>query len=140
MPFILLAFTAILFFSYGVYKSSSERNVKQYFSNLSADRISQIGIFAFGEYVEVCDVREQTEILNHLSKMEVTLGGSHSDTQADGGIIMSIQLFYKNGSIETITLPAFTYTTILGNKDFYIWMDGEDILQPFEKHFSYDWS
>ena len=91
--------------------------------------------------MELCTVEEQREILNHLAKIEATLGGQGSDTQADGAVILDIKLFYEDGRTELVTLPAFTYPTLLGDRDFYLSIDGEKpvgqvkLWEPFVKYF-----
>lgn len=139
---ILLVCAAVGFCLVGsLFKSASERNVERYLSTLSIDGLTKIGIYGLGEHVELCTVEEQREILNHLAKIEATLGGQGSDTQADGAVILDIKLFYEDGRTELVTLPAFTYPTLLGDRDFYLSIDGEKpvgqvkLWEPFVKYF-----
>lgn len=139
---VLLIFAATgLFLAGSLFRSVSERSVEHYLSNLSADGLTKISIYGLGESVELYTAEEQEEILNHLDKFQATLGGDDSDTQAAGGIIFDIKLFYADGREELVTLPAFRYPTLLGDRDFYLSIDGEKVegakklYVPFRKYF-----
>lgn len=126
----------------GPYKLVSEHNVEHYFSDLSIDGLTKLGIYGLGEHVELYTWEAQEEILNHLSKIEATMGGLGSNTKELGGILLKIVLFYADGQEEVITLPAFTYPTLLGDRDFFLTIDGESALEqrkiwdPFRKYFN----
>ena len=139
---VLLIFAATgLFLAGSLFRSVSERSVEHYLSNLSADGLTKISIYGLGESVELYTAEEQEEILNHLDKFQATLGGDDSDTQAAGGIIFDIKLFYADVREELVTLPAFRYPTLLGDRDFYLSIDGEKVegakklYVPFRKYF-----
>lgn len=124
----------------GLFKSTAERNVAHYLSNLSSDELVQIKIFGFGETVELDTPAAQKEILDHLARLEPCMGAEGSDTNALGAILFDISLFYANGSEKRVTLPAFRYPTILGDRDFYLTIDGElpartKIWDPFRQYF-----
>lgn len=124
-----------------LYQSTSERNVEQHLSNLSADGLTKIGIYGLGERVELYTLEAQEEILNHLSKMEAVMGVDGSNTETGGGIVLEIRLFYDDGSEELVTLPAYKYPTLLGDRGFFLTIDGETVFEktkiwdPFRKYF-----
>lgn len=116
-------------------KFTAEREVEHYLSSITTDGLSKILIWGFGEDVELSSLEDQEEILSHLSKITANMGSHKADTKALGGIVLEIKLIYINGNEEKITLPAFTYPTLLGRQDFYLSIEGEDLWEPFEQYF-----
>lgn len=119
----------------------SERNVEHYISGLSNGELSKIVIRGFRDNVEVCSAEEQDDILYHLSKIKADMEALGSNTEMPGAIILQLELYYADGREEMLTIPAFRYPTLLGERDFYLSINGEGIdgekklWAPFKKYF-----
>ncbi len=140
IPLLLVCVASSFWLMGNLFKSTVERDVAHYLSNLLSDELVQIKVFGLGEDVEVDTPAAQKEILDHLAKLEVYMGVDDSDTRAPGAVVLQITLIYIDGREKVVTLPAFRYPTILGDRDFYLTIDGEmpartKIWDPFRQYF-----
>lgn len=140
IPLLLVCAVASFWLMGNLFKSTAERDVAHYLWNLSSDELVQIKISGLGENVELDTLSAQKEILDHLARLEVYVGADDSDTRAPGAVVLQVTLIYIDGREKVVTLPAFRYPTILGDKDFYLTIDGEmpartKIWDPFRQYF-----